>query len=49
VTSRAVVDIPGAARTQVTALDPNGYATGSFTGAGAIDLRPDVLYYIIER
>ncbi len=42
-------DIPGAADAKVTTLDPNGYPTGSFTGAESIELRPDVFYYIIER
>jgi len=42
-------DIPGAASAKVTMLDPNGYAIDSFTGASNIELRPDVLYYIIER
>ena len=42
-------DIPGAASAKITMLDPNGYAIDSFIGASNIELRPDVLYYIIER
>ncbi|MFP4070090.1 MAG: hypothetical protein ACLFVC_07910, partial [Opitutales bacterium] len=42
-------DIPGAAEATVRVLDANGYETDRFTGADAIELRPDVLYYIIER
>ncbi len=42
-------DIPGAANAKVTMLDPNGYAKDSFTGAENIKLRPDVIYYIIQR
>ncbi len=30
-------------------LDANGYRQDSFAGAERIELRPDVLYYIIER
>jgi len=37
-----------AAKATVRVLDANGYQTDSFTGANAITLRPDVLYYIIE-
>lgn len=41
--------IPRAAEAKVTALDPNGYALETFAGADHIELRPDVLYYVIER
>lgn len=42
---------PDAARLTVTPLDWNGLPIdgAGFTGADAIDLQPDVLYYVIER
>jgi len=41
--------IPGAAQAKVSVLDPNGYAVDSFVGAASITLRPEALYYIIQR
>ncbi len=42
-------DIPGAAEATVRVLDANGYEVDHFTGADTIELRPEVLYYVIER
>ncbi len=40
---------PDAAQLKVTALDENGYATGSASPASELKLRPATLYYLIER
>ncbi len=38
-----------AAGLSVTPLDWNGYPQKTARGAGAIDLKPDIFYYVIER